>query len=109
MRPRLWPYAAAFALLAIIWTVHVMARYFRYWEATGQEMPHMGSSIRNGVLVVLVLVALVYGASAAWLHRSNVSAGASINQQQIKKVWRMCRTLRSVSTAGRFQQRANVV
>ncbi|AGK49253.1 hypothetical protein BTI_2771 [Burkholderia thailandensis MSMB121] len=37
----------------------------------------MGSSIRNGVLVVLALVALVYGMSVAWLHRSPVPATAA--------------------------------
>jgi Protein of unknown function (DUF2875) len=78
MKPRLWPYAAAFALLAIIWTVYVMARHFRSWEATGPEMPHMGSNIRNGVLIVLAIVALVYGASAAWFFDTHPDVPAAL-------------------------------
>ncbi|WP_306715192.1 type VI lipase adapter Tla3 domain-containing protein [Burkholderia dolosa] len=76
-RPRIWPYASAFVVVAIIWTILVMARHYSYWQTTGQEMPHMGSSIRNGVLVILALVALAYGASVAWLHRSQVPATAA--------------------------------
>ncbi|HEM7849809.1 DUF2875 family protein [Burkholderia multivorans] len=76
-RPRIWPYAAAFVVVAIVWTIFVMARHYSYWQTTGQEMPQMGSSIRNGVLAVLALAALAYGASVAWLHRSPVATAAT--------------------------------
>ncbi|MFB9122265.1 DUF2875 domain-containing protein [Paraburkholderia dipogonis] len=78
MRPRIWPYACALALVAVIWTAYVMTGHYKYWQTTGQEMPHMGSSIRNGVLIALGVAAIVYGASFAWLHRpSGTSAIAA--------------------------------
>ncbi|WP_186060657.1 type VI lipase adapter Tla3 domain-containing protein [Burkholderia gladioli] len=69
-RPRIWPYAIAFAVAAIAWLLLVMARHYSYWETTGREMPDMASSIRNGVVVALGLAVLAYGLSVAWVHRS---------------------------------------
>ncbi|RQM44426.1 DUF2875 domain-containing protein [Paraburkholderia bannensis] len=75
MKLRIWPYLVAFILLSIIWTAYVTAGHYSYWRETGQEMPGMWSSIRNGVLVVLALAALVYGAGFAWLHRTAADPG----------------------------------
>ncbi|PRF77272.1 hypothetical protein C6Q12_10600 [Burkholderia multivorans] len=80
-RPRIWPYATAFVVVAITWVILVMARHYSYWQMTGQEMPYMGSSIRNGVLVALATVALAYGVSVAWLHRSPVQATVASDRQ----------------------------
>ncbi|WP_028223435.1 type VI lipase adapter Tla3 domain-containing protein [Paraburkholderia oxyphila] len=77
MKLRIWPYATGFVVLSIIWTVYVMAGHYSYWRDTGQEMPGMASSIRNGVLVVLALAAVVYGVSFAWLHRAAAASGGS--------------------------------
>jgi len=70
MKLRVWTYALAFGLMAIAWTIYVMANHYSYWESTGQEMPQMGNRIRNGVLAVLGLVTLAYGATLSWLHWS---------------------------------------
>lgn len=77
MTLRIWPYAAAFFALAIIWIVYVVAGHYSDWQVTGQEMPGMASGIRNGVLVVLALTVAAYGASFAWMHRAAVTSGAS--------------------------------
>ncbi|HWW07668.1 type VI lipase adapter Tla3 domain-containing protein [Collimonas sp.] len=82
MRPRIWPYAAAFLLVAIIWTVYVMAGSYNHWQATGQETSYMGSSIRNGVLAALGIAVLAYGASFAWMHRSSSASADSPSQKQ---------------------------
>ncbi|MBO2964361.1 hypothetical protein J6361_30900, partial [Burkholderia pseudomallei] len=70
MKPRIWPFAAVFVLIALGWTFVVMAQHYHYWQATGQEMPGMAASIRNGVLVALGVVAAVFTASYVWLHRA---------------------------------------
>ncbi|MCQ8213782.1 DUF2875 family protein, partial [Burkholderia pseudomallei] len=67
MKPRIWPFAAVFALVALGWTIFVMTRHYHYWQATGQEMPGMVSSIRNGVLVALGGIAAAFTASYFWL------------------------------------------
>lgn len=82
MRPRIWPYATGFLLVAIVWTVYVMAGSYHYWQATGQEMSHMGSSIRNGVLAALGIAILAYGGSLAWMHRSSNASVDSPSQKQ---------------------------
>ncbi|WDD91223.1 DUF2875 family protein [Burkholderia sp. FERM BP-3421] len=74
-KPRPWPYIAIFVLTTLIWIVLVMARSHRYWEEAGQEMFHMGSYIRNGVLVVLAVIIFAYGLRAALIHRLSASAG----------------------------------
>ncbi|CAG9202459.1 conserved hypothetical protein [Paraburkholderia tropica] len=76
MKLRIWPYVAAFIVLSIIWTAYVTAGHYSYWRETGQEMPGMLSSIRNGVLVVMALAAVAFGASFAWLHRSAAASSA---------------------------------
>ncbi|WP_323123519.1 type VI lipase adapter Tla3 domain-containing protein [Burkholderia alba] len=73
-KPRLRPYIAGFVLAALVWIVLVMMKSYSYWETTGQEMPHMGSYIRNGMLVLLAFAAVIYGLSAAWMHRSSASS-----------------------------------
>ncbi|ARK47179.1 type VI lipase adapter Tla3 domain-containing protein [Burkholderia pseudomallei] len=70
MKPRIWPFAAVFVLIALGWMFVVMAQHYHYWQATGQEMPGMAASIRNGVLVALGVVAAVFTASYVWLHRA---------------------------------------
>lgn len=83
-KPRIWPYAAGFALAAITWTILVMVRHHGYWESTGQEMPNMGSSIRNGVLAVFALAVLVYG--LMWLrHSLSAPAVAPVSAQARQK------------------------
>lgn len=77
MKSRIWPYATASIVLSIIWTAWVLAGDYRYWQETGVGMSGMASSLRNGVLVVLALAAVAYGASFAWLHRPAAAAGAS--------------------------------
>ncbi|NQE48644.1 hypothetical protein RC52_07155 [Herbaspirillum rubrisubalbicans] len=42
----------------------------------------MGSSIRNGVLIVLGIAVLTYGGSWAWMHRSSNSAAGATAQNQ---------------------------
>ncbi|KVG18460.1 hypothetical protein WJ28_07195, partial [Burkholderia thailandensis] len=70
MKPRIWPFAAAFALIALGWTFLVMTQHYHHWQATGQEMPGMARSIRNGVLVALGVVAAAFAVSYVWLHRA---------------------------------------
>ncbi|AEK62630.1 type VI lipase adapter Tla3 domain-containing protein [Collimonas fungivorans] len=82
MRPRIWPYAAGFLLVAIIWTVYVMVGNYHHWQATGQETMYMGSSIRNGVLAALGIALLAYGGSLAWMHRSSNASADSSSQKQ---------------------------
>lgn len=84
MKPRIWPYAAGFLLVAIIWTIYVMVGNYNHWQATGQETMYMGSSIRNGVLAALGIAILAYGGSLAWMHRSsNASADSSSPKQAV--------------------------
>ncbi|WP_254448584.1 DUF3274 domain-containing protein [Burkholderia pseudomallei] len=66
MKPRIWPFAAVFVLIALGWTFVVMARHYHYWQATGQEMPGMVSSIRNGVHCSLRLARNSCWKSADW-------------------------------------------
>ncbi|MFP3709984.1 DUF2875 family protein [Paraburkholderia sp. SIMBA_009] len=80
MKLRIWPYVAAFIVLSVMWTAYVTAGHYSYWRETGQEMPGMVSSIRNGVLVLLALAALVYGAGFAWLHRTAAASGTTGSQ-----------------------------
>ncbi|MGA4045438.1 type VI lipase adapter Tla3 domain-containing protein [Ralstonia nicotianae] len=68
-KPKLWPYATAFALAALLWTLHVMAGYYEHWQATGIQAPDMGISIRNGVLAAAGIVLVLYGAGFAWMQR----------------------------------------
>jgi hypothetical protein len=82
MRPRIWPYAAGFLLVAIIWTIYVMVGNYNHWQATGQETSYMGSSIRNGVLAALGIAILAYGGSLAWMHRSSSASADSSSQKQ---------------------------
>jgi hypothetical protein len=71
-RPRIWPYAAVLALASIAWTTSVMYHNYHIWQTTGLEAPNMGSSIRNGILVVIGIALAAYGASFIWLHRTSV-------------------------------------
>ena len=82
MKPRIWPYALAFTTTAIVWTVYVMGTHYSYWQSTGQEMPHMGSSIRNGVLAVLGLSIAIYAAMFAWAHRPTSAVTAASSSRQ---------------------------
>ncbi|MGE0985785.1 type VI lipase adapter Tla3 domain-containing protein [Ralstonia pseudosolanacearum] len=66
-KPKLWPYATAFALAALLWTLHVMAGYYEHWQATGTQAPDMGISIRNGVLAAAGIAVALYGAGFAWM------------------------------------------
>ncbi|WP_197419292.1 type VI lipase adapter Tla3 domain-containing protein, partial [Burkholderia sp. BDU5] len=78
MKPRIWPFAAVFVLIALGWTFLVMTRHYHYWQATGQEMPGMASSIRNGVLIALGVVATAFAASYAWRHRAPVEPTSAV-------------------------------
>ncbi|WP_039787364.1 type VI lipase adapter Tla3 domain-containing protein, partial [Herbaspirillum huttiense] len=71
MKPRIWPYAAAFLVGVFLWTGYIMNDSYHYWQTTGQEMMDMGSSIRNGILAVLGIAVLAYGGSWAWMLRSS--------------------------------------
>lgn len=82
MKLRIWPYALAFALIAIVWTIYVMANHYSYWESTGQEMPQMGSRIRNGVLAVLGLSIAAYAAIFAWVHRPASASAAEVSSSR---------------------------
>ncbi|WP_038801796.1 type VI lipase adapter Tla3 domain-containing protein, partial [Burkholderia oklahomensis] len=77
MKPRIWPYVLGFALIALGWTIIVMARHYHYWQATGQEMPGMVSSIRNGVLVALGGVVAAFTASYFWLHSGSAEPASA--------------------------------
>jgi Protein of unknown function (DUF2875) len=81
MKPRIWPYVVGFISLAIVWTLYVMSDHYRYWESTDQEMPNMGSSIRNGVLAVLGLLVAAYAATFAWMHRPASASAAEAPPQ----------------------------
>jgi len=81
MKPRIGPYVVAFVSIAIIWTLYVMSNHYRYWESTGQEMPNMGSSIRNGVLGALGLLVAAYAATFAWVHRPASASPAEASPQ----------------------------
>ncbi|WP_273915554.1 type VI lipase adapter Tla3 domain-containing protein, partial [Burkholderia pseudomallei] len=74
MKPRIWPFAAVFALVALGWTIFVMTRHYHYWQATGQEMPGMVSSIRNGVLVAAGVAVAAFVASFVWVKRAPVES-----------------------------------
>jgi hypothetical protein len=76
MKLRVWPYALAFVLMVIAWTIYVMANHYSYFESTGQEMPQMGNRIRNGVLAVLGLLIAAYAAIFAWVHRPAIASTA---------------------------------
>ncbi|RAM62434.1 hypothetical protein RB25_00120 [Herbaspirillum rubrisubalbicans] len=83
MKPRLWPYVAAFLVGAALWTGYIMNEGYQYWQSTGQEAVDMGSSIRNGILALLGIAALAYAGSWVWLHRSSSSAVGTAAQQQL--------------------------
>ncbi|WP_183160408.1 type VI lipase adapter Tla3 domain-containing protein, partial [Burkholderia pseudomallei] len=74
MKPRIWPYALGFILMALGWTIVVMARHYHYWQATGQEMPGMVSSIRNGVLVAAGVAVAAFVASFVWIKHAPVES-----------------------------------
>jgi hypothetical protein len=76
MKPRIWPYVIAFGLTSIVWAIYVASSYYSYWESTGEEMPNMGSSIRNGVLAVLAVLVAAYAAMFAWMHRPAIASPA---------------------------------
>ncbi|MGC5833037.1 DUF2875 family protein [Ralstonia pseudosolanacearum] len=76
-KPKLWPYASAFALAALLWTLHVMVGYYEHWQATGTQAPDMGISIRNGVLATAGIVLVLYGAGFAWMQRGASRAAES--------------------------------
>ncbi|WP_083893482.1 type VI lipase adapter Tla3 domain-containing protein [Herbaspirillum sp. B65] len=82
MKPRIWPYAAAFLVGVFLWTGYIMNESYHQWQTTGQETMDMGSSIRNGVLIVLGIAVLTYGGSWAWMHRSSNSAAGATAQNQ---------------------------
>lgn len=76
-RPKLWPYATAFALAALLWTLRVMAGYYEHWQATGIQAPDMGINIRNGILATAGVAVALYGAGFAWMHRGALLAAES--------------------------------
>ncbi|WP_038801734.1 type VI lipase adapter Tla3 domain-containing protein, partial [Burkholderia oklahomensis] len=78
MKLRIWPFAVVFVLIALGWTIFVMTRHYHYWQATGQEMPGMTGSIRNGVLIALGVVAAAFAASYVWLHRAPVEPTSAV-------------------------------
>ncbi|AOJ04852.1 hypothetical protein WS70_24160 [Burkholderia mayonis] len=78
MKPRIWPFAAVFVLIALGWTFLVMTRHYQVWAATGQEMPGMVGSIRNGVLVALGVIAMAFAARYVWLHRAPAESASVV-------------------------------
>ncbi len=76
-KPKLWPYATAFALAALLWTLHVMVGYYEHWQATGTQAPDMGINIRNGVLAAAGIAVALYGAGFAWMQRGALRATES--------------------------------
>ncbi|KWZ39896.1 hypothetical protein WS72_18705 [Burkholderia savannae] len=78
MKPRIWPYILGFILIALGWTIIVMTRHYHYWQATGQEMPGMVGSIRNGVLVALGVVAAIFAVSYVWLHIGSAEPASAV-------------------------------
>ncbi|WP_259662867.1 type VI lipase adapter Tla3 domain-containing protein, partial [Burkholderia pseudomallei] len=49
-------------------------RHYHYWQATGQEMPGMVSSIRNGVLVAAGVAVAAFVASFVWIKHAPVES-----------------------------------
>ena len=77
-RPRAWPYMTMFVALSVVWTFLVMNHYYRLWEKTGEDAIGMGSNIRNGILIVLALALVTYGARAVWMNRLHARSGAAV-------------------------------
>ncbi|WP_197340707.1 DUF2875 family protein [Ralstonia solanacearum] len=76
-KPKIWPYATAFALAAFLWTLRVMAGYYEHWQATGIQAPDMGINIRNGILAAAGIAVALYGAGFAWMQRGALRAAES--------------------------------
>ncbi|MEF3061938.1 DUF2875 family protein [Ralstonia solanacearum] len=76
-KPKIWPYATAFALAAFLWTLRVMAGYYEHWQATGIQAPDMGINIRNGILAAAGVAVALYGAGFAWMQRGALRAAES--------------------------------
>ena len=76
VKPRLWPYVAAFAVCSALWTFLVMNHYYRLWAKTGEDAIGMGSNIRNGILIALVIAVVGYGARLIWLNRTEGGGNA---------------------------------
>ena len=67
VRPRVWPYMTLFVALSAMWTFLVMNHYYRLWAKTGEDAIGMGSNIRGGVFLALILAIAAYGARFVWL------------------------------------------
>ncbi len=76
-KPKIWPYATAFALAAFLWTLRVMAGYYEHWQATGIQAPDMGINIRNGILAAAGIAVALYGGGFAWMQRGALRAAES--------------------------------
>ncbi|RQP94951.1 DUF2875 domain-containing protein [Burkholderia stagnalis] len=80
-RPRLRGYVLILVALALAWTAVTLARSYHYWENTGIEDPHMGSTIRNGFLVIVGLVAAAY--AGQWIWRASHGEGRAAAVQPV--------------------------
>lgn len=87
-KPKLWPYAMAFALAALLWTLYVMAGYYELWQATGTQAPDMGIGIRNGVLAAAGIAVALYGASFVWMQRGGALRATEAAQLRLPRLQR---------------------
>jgi len=76
-RPRLRPYLAVLLLLALFWVAFILIGSYQYWKSTGMEILGMRDAIRNGLLVVVGVVAVAFAGHWVWRHVASVS-GASM-------------------------------
>jgi len=86
MRPRIWPYLAAFLLMALLWSAYIMTESYHQWQITGQETMNMGSNIRNGILGALGIAVVAFVGNLAWMHGTSSAAATVSAQPQVSPV-----------------------
>ncbi|MFL9870618.1 type VI lipase adapter Tla3 domain-containing protein [Paraburkholderia megapolitana] len=74
-RPRLRFYLLLLTVLVIFWVSYVLFGSYQYRQSTGLEVPNMGSTIRNGALIIVGVLAVVF--AGHWMWRGSQAPGLS--------------------------------
>ncbi|MFM0742229.1 DUF2875 family protein [Paraburkholderia xenovorans] len=65
----MWPYLVALSLATLAWVTFVLFGSYEYWQHTGNGVSEMGSTLRNGLFVVVGVLVVAF--AGHWVLRSS--------------------------------------